>query len=57
MHISTVNFDEIVSDLDSEEDPALYNLAQALRAVVSDIANAILVLNSRIDDLEERFAD
>ena len=52
MHISTAHLDDILSQLDSEEDLTLYNLAQALQSTVSDIAGAILVLNSRIDDLE-----
>ena len=54
MYISTAHFDEILIDLDPEEDPMLYNLAQGLRAAVSDIAAAILELDSRIDDLEKR---
>ena len=54
MYISTAHFDEILIDLDPEEDPMLYNLAQGLRAAVSDISVAILELDSRIDDLEKR---
>ncbi len=54
MHISTANIDDILSDLDTEDNPLLNSLAQALRAVVSDIGNAVYALDSRIDELEGR---
>lgn len=54
MYISTAHLDDILSDLDPEEDPMLYNLVQGLRAAISEISGAILELDSRIDDLEKR---
>ncbi len=57
IHISTAHFDEILYDLDPEEDPMFYNLAQGLRAAVSDISHALLELGSRLDDLEQRLSN
>jgi len=54
MYISTASIDEILDDLDANENPALNGLAQALRTVVSDIANTVVELDSRIDELEGR---
>jgi len=54
MYISTASIDEILGDLDANENPALNGLAQALRTVVSDIANVVIELDSRIDELEGR---
>lgn len=56
MYISTAHFDEILNDLDPEEEPTLYNLAQGLRAAVSDISLALLELDSKLDDLEQRLS-
>ena len=54
MYISTANVDDILSDLDTEDDPSLKNLAQALRAIVSDIANTVYAQDLRIDELDRR---
>ena len=54
MYISTANVDDILSELDTDDDPSLKNLAQALRAIVIDIANAVYAQDSRIDELERR---
>ncbi len=54
MHISTAHFDDILDYLDPEEGPTVYDLAQSLRATVSDIVAAILELESRIDGVEKR---
>ena len=57
MHISTAHFDDILDYLDPEEGPTVYDLAQSLRATVSDIATAILELDSRIDSMEKRLTN
>ncbi len=57
MHISTAHIDDILDDLDPEEGPTVYDLAQSLRATVSDIAAAILELESRIDGVEKRLTN
>jgi len=57
MHISTAHIDDILDDLDPEEGPTVYDLAQSLRATVSDIATAILELDSRIDGVEKRLTN
>ncbi len=57
MHISTAHIDDILDDLDPEEGPTVYDLAQSLRATISDIAAAILELESRIDGVEKRLTN
>ncbi len=57
MHISTAHFDDILDYLDPEEGPTVYDLAQSLRATVSDIVAAILELESRIDGVEKRLTN
>ncbi len=54
MQISTANIDDILSELDTDDDPSLNSLAQALRAIVIDIANAVYAQDLRIDELERR---
>ena len=54
MQISTANVDDILSELDTDDDPSLNSLAQALRAIVIDIANAVYAQDLRIDELERR---
>ena len=54
MYISTANIDEFLADLDSDDNPSFKSLAQALLITVSDIANVVGELESRIDDLEGR---
>ncbi len=54
MQISTANIDDILSELDTDDDPSLNSLAQALRAIVIDIANAVYAQDSLIDELERR---
>jgi hypothetical protein len=54
MYISTAHFDDLLERLDPDEDKDTYDLVQGLQTAISEISTALLLIDSKLDDLEQR---
>ncbi len=54
MYISTAQFDDLLGRLDPDEDWQLYGLTQGLLTAISEMTNALLGIDSRLDEREQR---
>ncbi len=57
MYISTIHLDEMLSEIDPEENRALYNLVQGLKDVAEGCSFALSGIDSRLDGIELRLTD
>ena len=48
---------DLLNRLDPDEDGEMYGLAQGLQTAISEISNALLTIDSRLDDLEQRLSN
>ncbi len=56
MYISTAQFDDLLNRLDPDEDRELYGLTQGLQTMASEMTLALLGIDSRLDEIEQRLS-
>ncbi len=57
MYISTAHFDDLLQRLDPDEDREMYGLTQGLLTAISEMSYALLGIDSRLDEIEQRLTD